>query len=208
MASLISLPLSFLRRISRMRIPGLARGIVAPSLPATPHAQSAQDNEVRFTRTPRLSGTSTRGLRISGHLAILAAGCLAMQGVFAHSSSSLTGHHNDSDASLSQPYGFKRVLSHDGRSGALGLGGFGRRGPSSRITGAATIWTASTPKTPPSAYPPARIAPATPPRRASTKPSPFPVAFGITRRHPGPTREAKSLAFISRVPVPTAAILK
>ena len=106
MASLISLPLSFLRRISRMRIPGLARGIVAPSLPATPHAQSAQDNEVRFTRTPRLSGTSTRGLRISGHLAILAAGCLAMQGVFAHSSSSLTGHHNDSDASLSQPYGF------------------------------------------------------------------------------------------------------
>ncbi|WP_025770300.1 hypothetical protein [Thioalkalivibrio sp. HK1] len=106
MASLISLPLSFLRRISRMRIPGLARGIVAPSLPATWHAQSAQDNEVRSTPASRQSGTPTRWLRISGYSAILAAGCLAMQGAFAHSASTVTDHHDSADSTKSQPYGF------------------------------------------------------------------------------------------------------
>ncbi|MBF2735574.1 MAG: hypothetical protein ISN26_05805, partial [Betaproteobacteria bacterium AqS2] len=118
MASLISLPLSFLRRISRMRIPGLARGIVAPSLPATGHAQPAQDNEksVRFTRTP------TRGLRISGHLAIAAAGCLAMQGALAHSSSSLTDHHDSAVAASSQPYGFDDALPTTDDSGGWGWG--------------------------------------------------------------------------------------
>ncbi len=108
MASLISLPLSFLRRISRKRIRGFARGIVARSLLATRQAQSAQDNEknVRTVCTSRQSLSPTRRLGILGHLAILATGCLAMQGVFAHSSSSLTDHHDSGEATKSQPYGF------------------------------------------------------------------------------------------------------